>query len=205
MLERLKGSQVLRAIRKAERAGLQVSLGRSPARLEVFYALHLQTRRRLGVPVQPKRFLDILWKRVLEPGLGFVVLAFAGKQPIAGALFLSWNRNLVYKFGASDPRYWEVRPNNLVMWTAIDWACQHGYRLLDLGRTDLGNQGLRDFKSRWGAVEVPLVYSYLAARPPRSLPSAASRALSGLIQSSPPIVCRLIGELLYGRVAGWAA
>jgi lipid II:glycine glycyltransferase (peptidoglycan interpeptide bridge formation enzyme) len=180
-------------------------VSRSREDLDVFYRLHLETRRRLGVPVQPKRFLDLLWEHVIQPGLGFIVLARRAGRPLAGAVFLAWNGNLIYKFGASDARSWELRPNNLVIWTAIDWACRNGFRQLDFGRSDLENQGLRDFKSRWGAPETPLVYSYVATSPPGSTPRLVMRAVAKLIRSSPPIVCRLLGEVLYGRVPGFAA
>jgi len=211
---RMKGTQVLRAIKKARRAGLQATLGRSHDEVRAFYRLHVLTRRRQGVPVQPWRFLDLIWKHVIDQGLGFVVLASLDRQPVAGALYLAWNRNLIYKFGASDPRFWEQRPNNLVMWTAIEWACDQGYRTLDFGRTDLDNQGLRDFKSRWGATELPLAYSYLGAA---SHPSAAVAARHArlrklavdaagrVIRRSPAIVCRATGALLYGRLQGFAS
>jgi CelD/BcsL family acetyltransferase involved in cellulose biosynthesis len=193
-------SSVRRAIRKAEREGVEARISRSPADLATFYELHTQTRRRLGVPVQPRRFFEALWKHVVVPGLGFAVVAYAKDQPIAAGLYLAWNRNLIYKFGASDHRFWELRPNNLVMWTAIDWACQKGYRLLDFGRTELDNQGLRDFKSRWGSVEVPLVYSYVGPARPASIPRAPMWAMGKVIQASPAIVCRAVGELVYGRM-----
>lgn len=204
-LDRIKGSQVHRAIKKAQREGVVATLGRSITDLETFYELHLQTRRRQGVPVQPKRFLRLLWQHVIAQDLGFIVLAHRDRRPIAGALFLAWNGTLIYKFGASDPRYWELRPNNLVMWTAIEWGCEHGYRQLDFGRTDLDNHGLRDFKSRWGAQELPLIYSHLPPRKPRSMPAVLTHAVAGVIRSSPPIVCRLTGELLYGRLPGFAS
>lgn len=201
----MSGSPVQRGIRKARSQGLEATVSRSHDDLAAFARLHLETRRRLGVPVQPKRFLDGLWEHVIQEGLGFIVLARRERRPLAGAIFLAWNGNLIYKFGASDSRYWELRPNNLVIWTAIDWACQNGFRQLDFGRSDVDNQGLRDFKSRWGAVETPLVYSYVAASPPRSTPRLVMRALAKVIQSSPPIVCRVLGELLYGRVPGFAS
>jgi CelD/BcsL family acetyltransferase involved in cellulose biosynthesis len=204
-LDGFTGSPVHRAIRKAQRQGVETRLTRSADDLETFYQLHLQTRRRLGVPVQPKRFLEILWTHVLEPGLGFVVLAYKAGRPIAGALFLAWNGNLVFKYGASDQHYWELRPNNLVMWTAIDWGCGEGFRHLDMGRTDLDNRGLRDFKTRWGALEIPLVYSYVGTMAPRPVPKAVTRMVAKLIRFAPPAVCRAIGELLYGRVPGMAA
>jgi CelD/BcsL family acetyltransferase involved in cellulose biosynthesis len=198
----LNGSPVQRGIRKARSLGLESTVGQSRDDLDAFFRLHVETRRRLGVPVQPRRFLERLWARILQPGLGFIVLARRAGQPIAGAVFLAWNRNLIYKFGASDPRYWELRPNNLVIWTAIEWACRRGFAQLDFGRSDLDNHGLRDFKARWGAVETPLVYSYIGGRPPRSVPSLVTRAMASVIRRSPPTVCRLMGEMLYGRMPG---
>jgi CelD/BcsL family acetyltransferase involved in cellulose biosynthesis len=211
---RMKGNQVLRAIKKARRAGLRATLGWSLEDARAFYGLHVLTRHRQGVPVQPRRFLDLLWKHVIDKELGFVVLVYLDRQPVAGALYLAWNRNLIYKFGASDPRFWDLRPNNLVMWTAIEWACLHGYRTLDFGRTHLDNQGLRDFKSRWGATELPLTYSTLGAAAHLSAAVAARRArwrklaldaAGRVIRSSPPIVCRATGALLYGRLQGFAS
>ena len=204
-LQRIKGTQVDRAIKKAQREGVTARISRSEADTDTFYQLHLQTRRRQGVPVQPKRFLRLLWKHVIDQGLGFVVLAHKDGQPVAGAIYLAWNHHLIYKFGASDARFWELRPNNLVMWTAIDWACEHGYRELDFGRSDIDNHGLREFKRRWGALEVPLDYSYLTSAPVRPLPGLGRQVLARIIQSSPPVVCRLTGELLYGRVPGLAS
>jgi CelD/BcsL family acetyltransferase involved in cellulose biosynthesis len=204
VLDRLRGGPLDRAARKAQRAGVEVRISRSAADLEPFYRLHLQTRRRLGVPVQPKRFIEALWRQVIGAGLGFVVFAVQADRPIAAALFLAWNGTLIYKFGASDSRSWALRPNNLVFWTAIEWACQQQYRQVDFGRTDVENQGLRDFKTRWGAIEVPLVYAHIASAPLRSRSSLPLRVLSTVIRSTPPIVCRAVGELVYRHVPAGA-
>jgi CelD/BcsL family acetyltransferase involved in cellulose biosynthesis len=198
--ERLRGGPVERAIRKAQRQRLQVRISRAPADLAPFYRLHLLTRRRLGVPVQPFGFIRKLWKTILGDGLGFVVIASHDGEPVAASLFLAWNRNLIYKYGASDTRYWPLRPNQLVIWTAIEWACARGYRSLDLGRTDFENQGLRDFKLRWGAVEQPLVYSYIGCSPSEGQGSLPVAAVGRLLRVSPPIVCRLAGEAVYRYV-----
>jgi CelD/BcsL family acetyltransferase involved in cellulose biosynthesis len=187
------------SIHRARRDGVEVRITRSPGDLASFYRLHLQTRRRLGVPVQPVRFLEALWAKLIEPGWGFAVLASAGGRPIAGAIFLTWNRHLIYKYSASDPAYWRLRPSKLVVWTAIEWGCRHGYRLFDFGKTDLDDAGLRDFKNSWGSTEVPVTYSYFGPPPPGPGRGAATRALAQVIRASPPIVCRVIGELLYGH------
>jgi lipid II:glycine glycyltransferase (peptidoglycan interpeptide bridge formation enzyme) len=189
------------AINKARRLGVEVRVSHSRADLAAFYRLHWQTRRRLGVPVQPRRFFEAVWSRVIERDLGFVAIASRAGKAIAAALFLAWNRQLIYKFGASDRRHWELRPNNLVMWSAIEWACARGYRLLDFGKTELDNQGLRTFKDRWGSIESPLFYSYSSSQPRPASQTLPMAMASQLIRWSPPIVCRAAGELLYGRSA----
>ncbi|TMF14266.1 MAG: GNAT family N-acetyltransferase [Chloroflexi bacterium] len=192
---------IRRWIRKSVREGLTVRLGTSPADLEPFYRLHWQTRRRLGVPLQPRCFFDSLWRRVIEPGFGFVAFVYLRERPIAADLFLAWNGTLIGKFNASDQQFWSLRPNNLVVWAGIEWACRRGYRVLDFGKTDSENAGLRDFKMGWGSTEVPLFYSYLGGPAPSPRDGLAARVLTRVIQASPPVVCRVAGELLYRQCA----
>ena len=45
-----------RNVKRAAHQRLDFSMSRSQQCLSEFYALHLETRRRLGVPVQPKLF-----------------------------------------------------------------------------------------------------------------------------------------------------
>ena len=197
-------SQVQRNITRAERSGVTVSWGQTPdALLDTFYSLHVQTRRRLGVPVQPRRFFRLLWERLIEPGLGRVLIAYASASdtPIAAAVFLTWNGTIVYKYGASDAASWSLRPNHLLFWTAIRWGCENGYHRFDFGRTDLASAGLREFKRYWGTDERPLVYSVLAERAPAAPRGRLAAALGGVNRHAPPVVCRLTGELFYRYAA----
>lgn len=192
---------VRRGVGRAQREQVRVRQGSERGDLlDAFYALHLATRRRLGVPIQPRRFFELLWERMLEPGLGFVLVAESRERPAAAAVFLVWNRKLIYKFGASDPACWGVRPNHAIFWDAIRRGCELGCEVLDFGRSDLQQQGLREFKSGWGAVERPLVYTTLGA-PPRPSSGRAERLLARVIRRSPLWVCRLFGERLYKYAA----
>ncbi|HEV3362594.1 MAG TPA: GNAT family N-acetyltransferase, partial [Acidimicrobiia bacterium] len=85
VFHRFRPSQVQRNIRRAERDGVQVHHARGRADVDrVFYSLHVRTRRRQGVPVQPRRFFSLL-AGLLETGLGFASLAYIGDRPVAGA------------------------------------------------------------------------------------------------------------------------
>ncbi len=195
-------SQVTRNIARAQREGVVVRHGIGDRDLDAFYQLHTRTRRRQGVPVQPRRFFELLWSGLVESGLAYVLLADGGgREAIAGALFLRSGATSVYKFGASDVDSWRLRPNHLIFWTAIQHACECGDRRLDFGRTDLGNGGLRAFKSGWGAKERPLIYSTLAPGAAAAGVGRASRALSVAIRKGPEWICRGTGEALYRYAA----
>ena len=124
-----KRSQIQGAIEKGQREGTLVRLGTEPTDLtRVFYELHTLTRRRHGVPVQPRRFFELMWERIIEPGLGFVLVAEAEGRPAAAALFLAWNGTVIYKYSAALPELSRFRPTNVILWQAIRWACESGYR-----------------------------------------------------------------------------
>jgi CelD/BcsL family acetyltransferase involved in cellulose biosynthesis len=198
-------AQTQRNIRKAVRTGVSIEASRTEHDLlGVFYGLHLRTRRRQGIPVQPKRFFHALRTHMLGAGHGFVLVARLEGRPVAAAVFLTGGDTIVYKFGASDPAFLAARPNNLLFWEAIRWGCEHGYRHFNFGRSDHENTGLRAFKSGWGAEERPLVYSLLTDDPdavPRAYPARPGRVARKLIGAAPLAVCRLLGEALYRYAA----
>lgn len=189
-------------IRSADRAGIVVRRAESKEDLtDVFYALHLRTRRRLGVPVQGRRYFRLLWDRVLAPGSGFVLIASHEEQPLAAAVFLTGGTTVVYKYSASDERTLRLGPNKRLLWEAIQWACMNGYKTFDFGRSDLEAEGLRRFKSGWGATETQLTYSTLGEdRTTGSGQGRLGAIASTTIRRSPAIVCRAAG--LFYR---WAA
>jgi CelD/BcsL family acetyltransferase involved in cellulose biosynthesis len=190
-------------IAKGHRSGVNVRRAETLEELaDTFYGLHVRTRQRQGVPVQPRRYFVRLWQRILEPGLGFCLLAESDNRPIAGAVFLAWKNTVVYKYSASDHRYLALRPNYVLLREAIRWSGANGYEALDMGRSDLDHAGLRHFKSSWGAVEEPLVYSTLGETGGGpGLSSRGAPLLSPVIRHSPRSVCRAIGELLYRYAA----
>jgi CelD/BcsL family acetyltransferase involved in cellulose biosynthesis len=195
-------ASVRRNIRAAEKGPAVVRIASSESDLtDGFYRLHVDTRRRLGLPVQPRRFFRLLWSRMIQPGLGRVLLVDVGTDTVAGAVFLTWNRSVVYKYGASDPRFWPVRPNNLLFWEAIKWACENGYERLDFGRTDLGSPSLRRFKLGWAAQEHPLEYTFLGAAQTDGRLSEPPRIVRSAIRRSPRWVVRALGEILYRGAA----
>ena len=189
-------SGIRRGVAKARREGLSFERRADGEGLDAFYRLHLRTRRRQGVPTQSKRFIDGLGG-LFDEGHGFVALVRAGGSgPVAAAVFLQAGTHLTYKYGASDRGALPLRPNNLLFAEVIRWACESGCRELDFGRTDLDNEGLREFKLGWGAHETALHHTYAGCEPPAGT-SLPQRVLRPLIRHSPPLVGRLTGRALY--------
>lgn len=190
-------SQARRGVAKAARLGVVVERRTDGGALDEFYSLHARTRRRQGIPVQPKRFIR-RFERLFIAGLGYVAVARHHERTVAAAVFLHHGPTLVYKYGASDERHLHLRPNNAIFADAISFGCETGLRELDFGRTDLDQEGLRAFKLGWGAEERGLTYTHVPPVARASQLAGRGRDVaSAVIRRSPPTVGRVIGAALY--------
>ena len=202
LFENLEGS-VRRGIRKAAAAGLRVEFDSSLESVKTYYGLHCRTRRRHGLPPQPFKFFANIQKRLLEPGLGFVVTALSGSRPVAAAVFFHQGRQALYKFGASDSDFQQLRPNNLVIWEGIRHCAARGCEGLHFGRTGLGHEGLRRFKLGFGAREEEIKcckYDYRAGRFVTDT-DGTQGWFNAVFRRLPLPLLRLAGEMLYRHVS----
>ncbi|MBV6433913.1 MAG: hypothetical protein IANPNBLG_04147 [Bryobacteraceae bacterium] len=185
---------VQRKIRRAEREHLACREGGSEL-LDAFFHLLVQTRRRHHLPPQPKRWFQNLID-CLASDLRIRV-AFQDRQPAAAILTLRHKDTLVYKYGASDPRFHPLGAMHLLFWKSIQEAKQDNLRIFDFGRSDSGNTGLLTFKDRWGAKRSPLTYSRFSIAP-APLSSAWKQQIAARIFSRLPdrLLCSA-GNLLY--------
>jgi Acetyltransferase (GNAT) domain len=188
-----------RALGKARRSGLLATIRTDEEAMAQFYLLHVRTRRKHGLPPQPRAFFSNIQKHIIDAGLGFTVTVAKAKSPIAAAVFFKLGPHAVYKFGASDERWQEFRPSNLALAEAIDFLAASSVKTLHFGRTDKTNEGLRRFKLGWGAEEEQISYgkfagltdTWVRARPHQ--PSLYNRIFRAL----PAPINRLAGLLLY--------
>ena len=147
-----------RNIRKALREGIKVNVCNSLESIKEFYRLNCMTRKIHGLPPQPYYFFKKIYDYVISKNLGIVVLASYKGKTIAGAVYFHLGEKVIYKYGASDVTYQQLRANNLVMWEAVKRYCQNGYKNLCFGRTEPEHKGLRQFKAGWGAEEHLIKY-----------------------------------------------
>jgi CelD/BcsL family acetyltransferase involved in cellulose biosynthesis len=189
-------SCVLRKIRRAERERFACESGTSESLISAFYALQILTRRRHHLPPQP-----LLWFRNLAYCFGEALnirIAFKDGQPVAGILTLTHKQTLLYKYACSDPRFNHLGGTALLLWNAIQEAHRTGLEQVDLGRSDVHQQGLIAFKERWGAKRSELTYwrSPVSACCTESSPFQ-SRLVNLLIERAPARVLAFAGTVLY--------
>jgi hypothetical protein len=197
-------SAARRSIRKARDSGVVVSIGRDETAMREFFRLHGLTRKRHGVPPQPYAFFSNIGRYLAGQGLATIFLASGqGGRAIAAALFLHFGKHVIYKFGASDMAFQDLRANHLLMWEAIERFSSEGMGELHMGRTEIGHPGLRRYKLAWGAREEELVYfryspqrgGFIAGGPPGSGWSQQ------IFRRMPVPLSRMIGAFAYRHMA----
>ena len=191
-----------RNIKKAQKENVNVDFFTTPESIREYYRLHCVTRKRQGVPPQPFYFFKEIYDHIIFKNLGFVALASYRDRNIAGAVFFHHGKRVFFKFGASDTGYQHAGANNLVMWEAIKWSCRNGYKSFCFGRTDLDNQGLRQFKSGWGTTENIINYykydlrkdTFVKDTPP------IKPVYNKILKKMPIPVLKTMGALLYKHI-----
>lgn len=191
---------IQRNIKKAIKENVGVSINTSAESIREFYRLHCMTRKEHGLPPQPFRFFQKIHEYIISQGHGFIALATHSGRVIAGAIYLHFGEKAIYKYGASDRKYQHLRPNNLVMWEAIKWYAQNGFKELCFGRTEPENQGLLQFKRGWGTDEKIIKYFRYSVNKKRFIESNSSNNTglhTGIFRAMPIPLSRAIGKVLY--------
>jgi lipid II:glycine glycyltransferase (peptidoglycan interpeptide bridge formation enzyme) len=88
------------------------------------------------------------------------------------------------------------------MWNAIKWYSQNGYQMFDMGRTELTNEGLNQFKNGWGTQQRHIDYFRYDFRRREFVEDAFEvNALLNKVFSYLPIsLLKIIGAFVYRHV-----
>ena len=164
------------SIRKAIRSGVSVEIDNSISSIDNFYNLYLQSCKRWGLSNhEPKNFFT----KLISPNSPAVQLwsAILDGQIIACMIIANNDSDtLYYLYGASDDKKMCYCPNNLLLASVIDLACQKGYQKFDLlpsGRIP----GVERFKASFGADKVSVPEYWLSGRFPRIKKTMLSKFL----------------------------
>ena len=147
-------SRVRTKVKGAQRGGLQFRWA-GIEDLDVFFDIYTHTMHRLGSPPHCRR----LFEQVLlsYPSHSAIAVVSSDSKPVASAIVMHSEKWIGFPWAGSLEWAHALRPNNLLYWKIIEYACLNGYRSLDLGRSPAGSGSLH-FKCQWGGVAEPLWY-----------------------------------------------
>jgi Acetyltransferase (GNAT) domain len=184
-----------RKIRRAEKEELTYEQGSSEQLLDRFYGLLLLTRRRHRVPPQPRNwFVNLL--KCFGTDLTICVASCKG-MPAASIVTLRFKNTVVYKYGATDARFFPLGGMQLLFWRAIAEAKRSGIVELDLGRSDMHARGLLVLKDRLGASRSSLNYFRYPAGCGQGLLSDGASRRKGILSRVPGPLIAIAGRSLY--------
>lgn len=189
-----------RDVRTAQRHGVRIEVDPSLAAIRRFYRLHAALRKhKYRLLPQPLALFERIWAEFAARDAIFTVGAHVGDDMVAGAVCITWNDVLYYKFSASDPRHLTRRPNEVVVWNALRRAAELGLRAMDWGRSDLDQPGLVAFKRKWATEERRLLTLRRPGPPPDPHADALLGELTALLteETVPDAITARAGALLY--------
>ena len=156
----LHKSMIQRGVNKAKREGVTVEVSDRSDESDLFDYLNRVTCRKHGIPAQPRKFFDRVWSQLVSEGKADCLVASHEGRKIAAVIVFYDKDKAIYMYGGSLPDSLSTRPNHLLLWNAVLKAKARGCTEFDFGRVSADNSSLAEFKRRWGADEVPLMYYY---------------------------------------------
>jgi CelD/BcsL family acetyltransferase involved in cellulose biosynthesis len=194
LFHRMHHNSFRRKIRRAEREQLSYERGRSTQLLDEFYRLLLITRRRHHLIPQPRAWFENLVE-CMGDKLQISVARKCGAT-VASMISLRHGASVVYKYGCSDARFHNLGGMPFLFWKLIEDSKSSGAERIDLGRSDLDNEGLVVFKDRLGAHKRQLTY-YRYTNPEAAMVLMTCSRFGGLCSTLPNSVKSAAGKLLY--------
>lgn len=192
----LDKNSIRRKIQRAEREALSYEIGRSEQLMDEFYGLLLKTRRRHRLLPQPR----IWFKNLLECMRDKLQIRMARTDgtPVATLLTLRHGASVVYKYGCSDEKFHHLGGMPFLFWKLIEESKRSSVEKIDFGRTDLNNEGLINFKNKFGTNKRLLTYyRYARTKEQGSARISDSQALRQFFAFLPETVCSAAGRILY--------
>ncbi|WP_288349204.1 GNAT family N-acetyltransferase [uncultured Thalassospira sp.] len=158
-------------IKKAERNQLSANLVEPAAPLlDHYYALHLETCSRNGIPPHPRGYFESIFGEVAEAGLSKCCIVQSGPTILAIHTFLLYKNKALYWTTAGSNDALKLCANDFGIWHAITEFSKSSIDYLECGEAFPGAadgklKGLNDFKKSFGGTLYPYFRGQVIYRP----------------------------------------
>ncbi|HLH75388.1 MAG TPA: GNAT family N-acetyltransferase [Candidatus Binataceae bacterium] len=196
-LERAADRNFRRQVRHAAAAGVEIVIGQAREDIDAFHALQVETRRRLGLLAQPRRFFHLARSIFPKSALQVWSARFKGRT-VAAVVVLREGERLHAKWAARTVEA-PAGANHLLFWSVVEHYAG-SVHCLDLGRSDRHNSGLNRFKRELGAQALALPYAFYPRRPrylSAEITTGALGLLAVIIRRLPRSLCNALGATFY--------
>ncbi|HOV91314.1 MAG TPA: GNAT family N-acetyltransferase [Syntrophorhabdaceae bacterium] len=137
-------------VRRAKREGLEIKEVSGKQDLDNYYNMYEQTiRRNQGKVYWNKKFFKLITEMI--PDRYSILYAMYDQEPTAGIMLIKSKDIVHYFIGASDDRYLLKRPNDFILYHAIEKTISEGFSSFDFMLTDSSDKNLLWFKEKWGS------------------------------------------------------
>ena len=145
-------SNARRNINKARKSEVVIEPVTCAEQVSLAYRLLQDTYQRLQVPLAHATLFQSAFDILSQPGLLRMLVAKLKDTPI-GVMTLLLHKGIVYYWYTGVLReYASFRPNDLLVWHALEWGSQNGFSVFDFGGAGKPDEeyGVRDFKAKFG-------------------------------------------------------
>lgn len=146
-----------RNIRRAVKAGVVVESSQTREALEFLYETHVANMRAMGGREKQWSFFESIPAFVPPEGYRIWTARLNG-EPVAALLLFYFNRTVEYFTPATVESARSDQPLSALIFEAMLDAISRGFRVWNWGGTWLTQDGVYDFKRRWGTSEARYTY-----------------------------------------------
>lgn len=121
-------------IRKSTRRGLEIVIAGTRDEFRTYYDIYADWCRRKKIA--PNSF-EVLEEAFSLPNRRLFLARYEGKTIAATVIRLYPSAMIEYAANSSLEEYLKLKPNDLLQWRVVEWACAEGYQRYSLGGAHL--------------------------------------------------------------------
>jgi len=128
--------------------------------LKIWYDIYQETNRNFGTPAYGFNFFKNIYYNLIDKGLANLLLSKVGNKIVGGILLLKFKKTVIYRLGAVNKKYLQLRPYNKLLWEGIKYSLNNNCKYFDMGTSAIENNGLIKFKKHFGTDTLPVNFYY---------------------------------------------
>ncbi len=122
-----------RNIKKAVNEGVEIVQSHLHEDLLAFYSMLEAAQERAGFSSYPLSWFEAVWENYKPEQLSNVFLARLKGKSISGVFTVVHGKTVYALAAGSLSEGWKVRPNDIMHWKVMEWACKNGYSKYHMG------------------------------------------------------------------------